>query len=238
MANIKTLISSIKTSNSQASSATRSPSHDSLDPLTDKQRQLLSNSHCPQSSGKHPQAQPHISHNKKFYLVFFGIAESPSGTRYHSRLRNDHDAILSVLASLNESLCSVSVRDCVRLGKFSQNHVRPRPVLVKFNSAKDVSAILSKKFKLHSSKSPSKSISIKCDLSKEERHLETVLLMERRRLIDEGTDRKHIKIQGNRIFVKAKPIGIATLSGFSAFSTLGDAAPSLLDLAESVHHST
>ena len=83
-----------------------------------------------------------------------------------------------------------------------------------------------------------KSVSIKRDLSKEERHLEMVLLMEHRRLIDEGTECKHIKIQGNTIYVKTKPIGIATPTGFSVFPTLGDAAPSLLDLAESVHHST
>lgn len=238
MANLKEQVSSIKTSDSQTSSTNCSASQNSLDPLAGKQPQFSSTSHFLQSSGKHLQGHPYNSHSKKFNLVFFGIAESPSGTKYHSRLRNDHAAITSVLDSLDESLSSVSVRDCVRLGKFSKNHVRPRPLLVKFNSAKDVNTILSKKFKLFSSESHSKSVSIKCDLSKEERHVEKVLLTERRRLIDQGTDRKHIKIHGNRIFVKAKPIGLATPTGFSAYPTLGDVAPSLLDLAESVHHPT
>ena len=114
VANLKMLASSIKTSSSQASLAVFSASHDSLDPLTDKQLQTLSNNHYTQSAGKHLRDQPFNSHSKKFNLVFFGIAESQLGTRYHSRLKNDHTAISSVLASLDESLCSVLARDFIQ----------------------------------------------------------------------------------------------------------------------------
>ena len=159
VANLKEQVSSIKTCDSQTSSTNCSASQNSLDPLAGKQPQFSSTSRFLQSSGKHLQGHPYNSHSKKFNLVFFGIAEFPSGTKYHSRLRNDHAAITSVLDSLDESLSSVSVHDCVRLGKFSKNYVRPRPLLVKFNSAKDVNTILSKKFKLFSSESHSINLS-------------------------------------------------------------------------------
>ena len=134
------------------------------------------------------------------------------------------------LFSLSTWLCQAE--------KFRKNHVRPRPILVKFNSTNNVNTILSENFKLFSTESHSKSVSIKSDRFKEERQLENVLLTECQRLIDHGTNRKHIKIHHNRIFLEAKPIGLTTPLGFSAYPTLVDTSPSLMVLAKSVHHST
>ena len=60
------------------------------------------------------------------------------------------NANTSVLLSINEPLCSVSVTDLVQLVEFSNNQVHRRPVLMTFNTASDASAIITKKFKLQS----------------------------------------------------------------------------------------
>lgn len=50
-------------------------------------------------------------------------------------------------------------------------------------------------------------IRIKPDLSAEERKKESLLLMERRSLIDAGVERKDIRMSGNSIYVKKKKYG-------------------------------
>ena len=123
---------------------------------------------------------------------------------------------------MDDTLSSVLVRDCVRLGRYGGGQGRPRPILVKFNSTKDVSAIMSCKSRFHSGNS---SIMIKHDLSKEERQLESLLLRERRRLIDDGFERKHIRIRGTKLFLHSKLIGQASSTGFIVHPGQGDIAP-------------
>ena len=79
---------------------------------------------------------------------------------------------------------------------------RPRPVLVKFNCASDVVNILAKYCSLSSN---AHRFFIKPDLSPVERSIESLLLKERRVLIDSGTLRKAIKVCGNCIFVNSRP---------------------------------
>ena len=104
--------------------------------------------------------------------------------------------------SYQTSLTSASIRDFYRLSKLKQSNSRPRPLLVKFLRTFEASLILSKKDSLTSS-----TISIKRDLSREERAIENALLKERRFLIDNGTERRQIKIQGKSLYVKNKLYG-------------------------------
>ena len=83
------------------------------------------------------------SGEKKFNLVFLGIAECPKGTGFHERLRLDHASISSVLQSAGPDVSTVSIRDCQRLGPYKDQPSRPRPLLVKFNSSRDVLSVLS-----------------------------------------------------------------------------------------------
>ena len=120
---------------------------------------------------------------------------------------------------------------CLRLGKFNPDNQRPRPILIKFNSIRDAHQVTLVKSKLVSSAgSP---VYVKRDLSKSERFLESILLKERRRLIDEGVARKHIRIQGVKLYVNSKLIGHAHPSGFCSYPSLGDHAPSLLNISNS-----
>ena len=130
----------------------------------------------------------------KLNLVFLGLPESPTGTNYHSRVQNDHKAILSVLSNgpLKQRLSSVSIPDYIRLGKYNRLNEHPRPILVKFNCIKDVSSILSNC--AHLATSSGSRVVIKRDLSKEERRLESFLLKKRHHLISDGVDKtSHVK---------------------------------------------
>ena len=66
----------------------------------------------------------------KFNLVFFGIAEYPKGTRLHKRLRLDYTSISFVPQSRGPDICTVSIRNCQRLGRYKDQPSRPPPLLV------------------------------------------------------------------------------------------------------------
>lgn len=172
-----------------------------------------------QSSPPSVLAPPHSSRSvpksdSKYNLIFFGISECAKVTKYHDRVRSDHASISTLLQSVpgNDNLTSISVRDCIRLGKYQEQAQYPRPILVKFNSFKDVSGVLSVRARLVSAQgSP---ISVKRDLPKGERLLESMLLKERRNLINEGVERNVIKIKGNKLYARTQVVGEAFPTGF------------------------
>lgn len=75
---------------------------------------------------------------------------------------------------------------------------RPRPLLVSLNSTADVHSILSRCPSLPSS------VSIKPDLSPSDRKVESLLLQERRKLINSGVGRKSIRLCESSIFVNGQ----------------------------------
>jgi len=91
----------------------------------------------------------------------------------------------------------LSMTDLFRLGKYRDSS-KLRPILVKLNRTIDVSLLLSK------AKSLPKDIRIKPDMTCEERHIESLLFKERWTLIQNGIERKYIKIRSNKIFVLSK----------------------------------
>ena len=73
---------------------------------------------------------------------------------------------------------------------------RPRPILLKLNRAVDVKTILANR-----ALAP-KGITIKPDQTKEDRHQESLLLGERWKLLQAGTDKTDIKIQSLTLYLK------------------------------------
>ena len=57
--------------------------------------------------------------DKKYNLVLYGIAESPNGTPKSERVSSDFNTVVTALKPLNDSLSDQSIRDCVRLGKYT-----------------------------------------------------------------------------------------------------------------------
>jgi len=148
------------------------------------------------------------SSDRKFNVVIYGIKENPSGIPRSARTKSDIDSSLHILKEANNDITEHSIRDCLRLGKFSSQRPKPRPLLVKLSRAIDVNTILQNRSKI------SEGIQVKADMNKEERLREQLLLKERWSLITSGTDRKHIKIRGNKLFVNNKIYGEIINSSF------------------------
>ena len=160
---------------------------------------VISNSSAQQPQCPAPPKPPQVTPEKKFNLIFYGISESPINTPRTDRQQHDFHQISSILSSIDTSLTSASIKDFYRLGKFSaSNTSSPRPILVKFLRTFEVIYVLSKRSQL---KQP---ISIKPDMSRDERASEAAFLKERWNLIQEGTDRKFIKLRNNEIYINNK----------------------------------
>ena len=103
-----------------------------------------------------------------------------------------------------------SVRDCSRLGKYHE--AKSRPILVKLTRTSDVQSILANRAKLANMPG----ISIKPDMTPEQRKTEKILLYEGKKLIQNGTDKKIIKLRGNCLYVQGQKHGSVTNFVFKA----------------------
>ena len=148
------------------------------------------------------------NHNRKFNIVEFGVSECPKGTNRQIRQNSDLNSIATIISSLNTDVKADSISDCFRLGRFDPKHHQPRPLLVSLIRSSDVQTILANRSKL------SKPIVIKPHMSPEERFNESLLLKVRWKLIQQGTERKSIKIQGTRIYASKKLVGQISNSYF------------------------
>ena len=113
-----------------------------------------------------------------------------------------------MMSGLVSSINSDSIKDLHRLGKFNTLLTRPRPILVKFIRAADVMSVLSNRRLL------THPVSIKPDLSQQERKRDSLLLKERWILIQSGCSRHDIKILESRLYVKNKLYGCVNNSKF------------------------
>ena len=141
------------------------------------------------------------SRDSKFNLVVFGLKESPMGTQRRVRFEEDIKAVSSVLVSAHPSITEHSFRDCFRLGKYSTD--RCRPLLVTLSRSSDVFTILGNRRSL----ADHPGISVKPDLSPDDRRIESLLLKQRRVLISSGTNSKDIRLHGNSLSIKGKKYG-------------------------------
>jgi len=172
-------------------------------------------------------AQTLYHHDRKFNVIVYGIDECPKGTPKHARSESDLRSVISVLSKVDNSVESQSIRDVYRLGRYNSNPTHPRPVLVKFIRAADVSSILSKKGSL------SHPLVVKPDLSPEERRRDSVLLKERWSLIQSGIPRSDIKIRESRLYVRKKLFGYYDKSEFQYSSSATKSLPESTDLSHS-----
>ena len=167
--------------------------------------------------------------DRRHNLIFFGISESPEGTSFRERLKMDYTSIFSAVEPLVASSSSGSlhsaIRTCTRLGRYDSSR-RPRPLVVKFNDFSLIPTILR-----NSNRLPSP-VTVRKDLSKEDRYCNSLLLKERFRLITEaGVARDQIRLRGKSLHVNGRLHGIASANGFTISPSLGDLAPSLESLS-------
>ena len=138
---------------------------------------------------------------RKFKVVIRGIQECPHGMPPHDRAISDDSQYL-LSSKILPSLAKISVRDCRRLGKYSETSLRPRLLLVTLTKSSEVYDILAKKYFL-----AKENIFFKPDLSPADRQVESILLKERRSLINTGTNSKSIKLRGDKLFIDDQAYG-------------------------------
>ena len=134
--------------------------------------------------------------DRKFNVIVFGVPERPSDLPRKSRLLSDLKDVSTLFQKSSPPTPTSSIVDCRRLGKFSTDHPKPRPILVRFNSLSVVVEILRKR-------SVFTPYVVKPDLSPDMRRAENLLLKQRWQLIQSGTVKKQeIRIRGTRLYVK------------------------------------
>ena len=174
---------------------------------------------------KQPSKINHVATStRKSNLVIFGLKELPKGTKRHERLSSDIEEATNLLSCIDPIINDYSVRECVRLGNYDQNHCRP--VLAMLNRPRDVASILSKKA---SCVSLPPNVQIRPDLSKEERAIKACLLKERRELINSGTERSQISIRRNKLFIGERLYGEVVDLSFQKGPLVSDFISSALD---------
>ena len=147
------------------------------------------------TSAYSPTPVPDLS-DRKYNLLIFGLKESTKGTPRFRRESKDLSDVCNILTTVDSSISPQAVRDCFRLGKYNPN--KDRPIMVKFVRSHDVVTVLSNRKNL----SQSPGISIKPDRTPRQRKVESVLLKERRSLINSGVAKEDIHIKGNSLLVK------------------------------------
>ena len=136
--------------------------------------------------------------DRKFNMIIHGIPETKPGTSKMARFQSDLKSVGSIVSGLNSGVSELSLRDCFRLGKYKKDLQKPRPILAKLNRSTDVLTLLSLKTSLP------EGVTFKADLSRQERQAEAILLKERWKLIQSGTDRKSIRIRNGLLFIRGE----------------------------------
>ncbi len=144
-----------------------------------------------------PETNNQHSHQQKdqikYSVVVYGIKECPKGSSRLTRSTNDVKEVTEIFQIVNPDLPNHSICDCTRLGKY--NTEKNRPILVKLSRSHEAMSILDNRKKLNNCPG----VSIKPLLTKEQLSIEAILLKERWKLIQSGSDRSNIKIRGNSL---------------------------------------
>ena len=136
--------------------------------------------------------------DRNLNIVIYGVKECPKGTSKFNRAVVDLKSVTSIISKLDSSFNEYSIRDSLRLGRYQEEAECPRPLLVKFNRAADVSKVFSKRNRLD------KSFIIKPDLSPTDRAQELSSPSEGTLVINPvKAQQKQSKNQGSCIFIKA-----------------------------------
>ena len=133
--------------------------------------------------------------DRKYNVIVYGIDENPPNTKRHVRLKNDIEAFHNALAKASIQIEPNAIKDCYRLGQYKSRPDYPRPLLIKFLRSTDATYLLTITTQLEHP------IYIKPDLAPLEKSNESLLLKERKSLIQKGTDRQHIKLRNSHLYV-------------------------------------
>lgn len=150
-----------------------------------------------------------LNFERKFNIVIYGAKECTQGTPKHERATRDLSNATQIVQKICPEVSAHSIRDCTRLGKYVPE--RKRPLIVTLARSCDTTSILSNRRKL----ADMPGISVKPIMTPQERQHEKVLLQERWKLVQNGTNKLSIKLRGDTLYVNGIKHGYATGSGFT-----------------------
>ena len=174
----------------------------------------------PNNNSNPPSPPGPLLFTNKFNIVVRGIPERPKGTPRHKRLNEDFCEVNGILQKLDPSAqVKPCMRDCRRLGKYDASKTRPRPVLVTLSSTAEVTSVLAK------CRSLTPPVVIKADLTPAERKVESILLRERRKLIEAGHERRAIKLRKSSLYLSDRLHGTVVNHSYQLHPLLADFMP-------------
>ena len=168
---------------------------------------------------------------RKYNVILYGLEESRGSSKLE-RLENDQNKAISVLADVDQLINANCIKDIYRLGKFSTENNKPRPLLIKFIRAAEAIKVLSKRRTPRGSQ-----VVIKPDMSPHERKCESLLLHERWSLLQSGVPREHIKLRGSRLYVRKMLHGQVTSCGPELLFRRHNSSPIVIDSCSVVNNS-
>ena len=90
-----------------------------------------------------PERSPTLM-ERKYNVILFGLDECPRGTSRSAVLDEDLKKAIFVLSKADQSINSNTIKDIYRLGRFTAENRKPRPLLVKFIRVADAARFIAR----------------------------------------------------------------------------------------------
>jgi len=145
----------------------------------------------------------HKNPSLKYQLRLSGVPEMSSELSYVERQTSEHKYVMKVLDYLEKKNCKIT--DCYRLGKFNKDRKSPRSLLLTFSSVWDRNMVLQSAKSLSSFQDK---IFLSPALSPADLEVEKKILRKRWQLLNDGVDKKNIKIRSLKLLVDGKEIDV------------------------------
>ena len=140
--------------------------------------------------------KPAVNHERRFNFIISGVSELPQGTPKVDRDKHDLDKIMELISELDSPISKSAIRDHLRLGPYKPKSKSPRRILVKLTRTSETFSILSQAGNV---KPP---LSIKPDLSHQERKKNSALTRKKWELVRSGVEKAAaIKVKESHNFV-------------------------------------
>jgi len=140
----------------------------------------------------------------KYRIKISGVPEAPSSLKTNERQEHERSCIKNIFNFMQ--LENIMLNDSFRLGKFREGSERPRSIIATLSSVWDRNKILQNASLL---KDYSAAIFISPALSANDRLLEKKLLKKRWEMINNGIDKKDLKIRNLKLYNKKELVPIA-----------------------------
>ena len=140
-----------------------------------------------------------------YQIRVFGVQETTEDLSRIDRKNYDKTHIEKILKHLNKE--HIQISDCYRLGKYSKENKHSRTLLVTFSSVWDKDMVLQS---ANSLATFNQRVFLSPALSDSDRLLERKILKKRWELINSGNERKDVKINNLKLYLKGNLVDITT----------------------------